>query len=52
MARKGRVRRWMKEKAGGEDGSMKLGIRASSASVKLSNRAILGLMKTISLNYI
>ena len=33
MARKGRVRRWMKEKAGGEDGSMKMGIRASSASV-------------------
>ena len=33
MARKGRVRRSMKEKAGGEDGSMKMGIRASSSSV-------------------
>ena len=33
MARKGKVRRWMKEKAGGEDGSMKMGIRASSSSV-------------------
>ena len=33
MARKGRLRRWMKEKAGGEDGSVKMGIRASSSSV-------------------
>ena len=31
MARKGRVRRSMKEKAGGEDGSMKMRIRASSS---------------------